>query len=57
MIGHELKLIRWEWFKLRRRWMPWILLGILILFSQLFIWGSFFSYRSQVQSGGEFYLI
>ena len=56
MIGHVLNLIRWEWFKLRRRWMPWILLAIMVLLSQLFIWGSFFSYRNQVQSGGEFYL-
>ena len=21
-------LTRWEWFKLRRRWVPWILLGL-----------------------------
>ncbi|MBI4340487.1 MAG: ABC transporter permease [Chloroflexi bacterium] len=37
-------LVRWEWFKLWRRWMPWILLGILLLFSQLFLWASFGSY-------------
>ena len=26
MIVDVLRLIRWEWFKLRKRWMPWILL-------------------------------
>ena len=25
-----MRLARWEWFKLRRRWMPWILLLILV---------------------------
>ncbi|MBI2165091.1 MAG: ABC transporter permease subunit [Chloroflexi bacterium] len=56
MIGHVFNLVRWEWFKLQRRWMPWILLALMVLFSQLFIWGTFFSYRNQVQSGGEFFL-
>jgi ABC-2 type transport system permease protein len=37
MIG-VLNLARWEWFKLRRRWMPWILLAILLAFSQLAAW-------------------
>ena len=40
------KLAQWEWFKLQRRWMPWILLGILLLFSQLVVWGRFFSYNN-----------
>ena len=31
MIVEVLSLVRWEWFKLRRRWMPWILLAILAL--------------------------
>ena len=31
-------LTRWEWFKLRRRWMPWILLGIILAISQLVFW-------------------
>ena len=39
-------LIRWEWFKLRRRRMLWFLLAVAILFSQLSVWGSFFSYRN-----------
>jgi ABC-2 type transport system permease protein len=41
-----LTVARWEWFKLRRRWLPWILLAILVLFSQLGPWGGFFAYRN-----------
>src|SRR5438067_1910557 len=52
MITSIARLTRWEWFKLRRRWMPWILLAILVLFSQLAIWGSYFNYH-QVSGGGE----
>ena len=44
-------LTRWEWFKLRRRWVPWILLGIILAISQLVFWlavtlGEDLSYRS-----------
>ncbi|RLT28070.1 MAG: hypothetical protein DWI48_01555 [Chloroflexi bacterium] len=46
------QLTRWEWFKLRRRWMPWILLLILVLFSQLAIWATVFQYRS-IDAGGQ----
>ncbi len=52
MIGTIARLTRWEWFKLRRRWMPWILLVILLLFSQLSILGSYFTYR-QLDEGGR----
>ena len=31
-------LTRWEWFKLRRRWVPWILLGFVIVIEQLLFW-------------------
>lgn len=48
------KLTGWEWFKLRRRKMPWILLVVLLVLSQLAVWGPFFSYRSFQSSGGEF---
>ncbi len=37
--------IRWEWFKLRRRWMPYVLLGVLVLISQVAIWGTMFAYN------------
>jgi ABC-2 type transport system permease protein len=43
----------WEWFKLRRRWMIWILLIFALLFAQLAVWGAFFSYRSVQETGGE----
>src|SRR5256886_16358323 len=46
-------LSRWEWFKLRRRWMLWILLVFAILFAQLAVWGQFFSYRNLQTTGGE----
>lgn len=51
MIAGGLNLVRWEWFKLQRRWMPWILLSILLLFSQLSVWGGFFAYTTLQTSG------
>jgi ABC-2 type transport system permease protein len=48
-----LTVARWEWFKLRRRWLPWILLAILVLISQLGPWGGFMAYRNLgLQMGG-----
>jgi len=52
MIATVARLTRWEWFKLRKRWMPWILLVLLVLFSQIGIVGSYFNYRS-VSDGGQ----
>ncbi len=43
MIAHVLNLSRWEWFKLRRRWMPWVLLGIVVLITQIALWGTMVS--------------
>ena len=53
MIGRIGNLAIWEWFKLRRRWMLWILLAFAILFAQLAVWGSFFSYQNLRTTGGE----
>ena len=53
MIGNVANLSLWEWFKLRRRWMLWILLVFAILFAQLAVWGQFFSYRNLQTTGGE----
>ena len=53
MIGKIANLSIWEWFKLRRRWMLWILLVFAILFGQLAVWGSFFSYQNLQSTGGE----
>ena len=35
MIAQVLRLTRWELFKLRKRWVPWIILGIVILIAQV----------------------
>ena len=45
------QLTRWEWFKLRRRWVPWILLGFVFVVQQLIFWlvavfGDDLSYQS-----------
>jgi ABC-2 type transport system permease protein len=53
VIGSIANLSRWEWFKLRKRWMLWILLVFAILFAQLAVWGQFFSYRNLETTGGE----
>jgi len=53
VIGRIGNLAIWEWFKLRRRWMLWILLAFAILFAQLAVWGSFFSYQNLRTTGGE----
>ena len=42
VIAEVLRLTRWEWFKLRRRWMPWVLLAIAAAFAQLGLWGGYF---------------
>ena len=31
-------LTRWEWFKLRHRWVPWIILGFILIMEQLIFW-------------------
>jgi ABC-2 type transport system permease protein len=50
MMAHVVNLTRWEWYKLRRRWLPWIMLAILLVVSQAFIWGSYFFDRSTQSS-------
>ena len=40
MIMLVLRLIRWELFKVRKRWMPWMLLGIVVAITQLGLWGN-----------------
>ena len=46
MIAQLVRLTRWEWYKLRKRWMPWIFLGIVILITQFFLWGSHLAYHN-----------
>ena len=47
MIAAVLNLTWWEWFKVRKRWMPWILLGIIVAIAQLVLWGSYVSYHNE----------
>ena len=47
MMVQVLRLTRWEWFKLRKRWMPWILLGIVVVITQLILWGNYAGYRNE----------
>ena len=52
MIAQVLRLTRWEWFKLRKRWIPWILLGIAVVVAQSFLWSSYISYETTELGGG-----
>jgi ABC-type transport system involved in multi-copper enzyme maturation permease subunit len=45
VIAHLLLLIQGEWFKLRRRWLPWVLLTVAVLVSQAFLWGFYVVYH------------
>ena len=55
MIMLVLRLIRWEWFKLRKRWMPWILLAIAIAMTQLLLWGDYSGYQNIRRYDGTFH--
>ncbi|MCY4582251.1 MAG: ABC transporter permease subunit [Chloroflexi bacterium] len=41
-----LRLARWEWFKLRRLRLPWVLLAVAVLVSQLGIWTNYVAYHN-----------
>ena len=43
---HTLRLTKWEWFKVRRLRMPWILLAIALLVSQLGIWVNYLAFNN-----------
>ena len=45
-IAQVLRLTRWEFFKLRKRWMPWMLLGIMVIVTQVSVLGGFSAYQS-----------
>jgi ABC-type transport system involved in multi-copper enzyme maturation permease subunit len=53
VISNIANLAKWEWFKLQRRWMLWVLLVFAILFGQLAVWGQYFSYQNLRSTGGE----
>ena len=48
---HLLLLLQGEWFKLRYRWLPWILLAVAILISQAFFWGFYVVYHTTEGAG------
>ena len=50
MIAHILRLTGWEWYKLQRRWMPWILLSIMVIFNLVVFWGAYVGYRTEAFS-------
>ena len=56
MIVDVARLTVWEWYKLRRRWMPYILVAVAVLLTQLLMWLGYSAYHServqQVFSGG-----
>ena len=45
MIAHVLRLAVGEWHKLRRRWIPWILLGIVVFLTQGLVWAGYAAYH------------
>ena len=45
MIAHVLRLAVGEWHKIRRRWIPWILLGLIVLITQGILWGFYAGYH------------
>jgi ABC-type transport system involved in multi-copper enzyme maturation permease subunit len=57
MIAHVMRLTQWEWFKLRGRWMPWIMLAIAVVLAQLGMWFAYAAYHNEtlqeITSGGS----
>ena len=56
MISQVLLLIRWEWYKLSRRRIPWVLLVIAMIVPQVVLWGSFVAFRLESGSRENFLL-
>ena len=57
MIVDVARLAVWEWYKLQRRWMPYILVGVAVLLTQLLLWLGYSAYHNDtmqaVFSGGS----
>ena len=47
MIAHIFRLSVWEWHKLRRRWLPWVLLAIVVILMQAAVWGTYVVHRTE----------
>ena len=46
MVINILNLTRWEWFKSRRRLMPWILLAVAVIIGQIPIWIAYSAFHN-----------
>ena len=57
MMVQVLRLTRWEFFKVRKRWIPCILLAIAVLMAQLALWENYSEYRNGGRHGGPFWSI
>jgi ABC-type transport system involved in multi-copper enzyme maturation permease subunit len=51
MITDVARLTAWEWSKIRRRWMPWILLAVAVLIMQLGLWFAYSAYHNKTLQG------
>ena len=47
MVVSILNLTRWEWFKIRHRWLPWILLIVVVVFAQFGFWLGYAAYHNE----------
>ena len=54
MIAHLLLLTRWEWYKLLRRRMLWVLLAVVVVVSQIPLWVGYVGYRNDAFVSSRF---
>ncbi len=47
MISHIFRLSVWEWHKVRRRLLPWVLLAIVVILMQATVWGAYVVHRTE----------
>ena len=47
MLSDVARLAAWEWNKLRRRWMPWILLAVAVVLTLLAFWFTYVAYHNE----------
>ncbi|MYB16686.1 MAG: ABC transporter permease subunit [Chloroflexi bacterium] len=47
MVAEVSRLTLWEWRKLRRRWMPWILLAVILVLMQAAQWFTYAAYHNE----------
>ena len=47
MVAHIIRLTLWEWFKLRRRRMPLVLLVVAVILTQMGLWFAYAAYHNE----------